>query len=452
MYLSRGTGEFAPDFVEPSARGTGEYGMPPPRTSPIPAARGTGEFGQPGRKTTPQAVRNRGTGGFSPRGTGERNVADVREEVAPRAGRDARRDDAGGMAARVARAMAADEAESREPSREFRTPGTRGRDQPTQPLTPTEHGAWQPGKRKRNLAEIDDPFISSTPRRAPEQAQPAGGQARRVPSLAAPPLSGDMPSSPFQTSRPPSQPREDETPIVPLTAQAAASTRRRDETIPLEDISSAHAARESAERASSGRPEEPRVASLPVEAFDRVDASPFERALAVARVQPAAAAAGSFDPLPTAEPAAQAAAPAAPARAITQPMKELEPARVEPARAQPKPQSVAPEPPPSEEITASAVAPVPAELDESVLSALADELRRFPEVEWACELPGGDETTISIRVDPSYLQRIEDIEDAVRMMARRSGAEVKPMIVSTPAATKDARARGRMFFPWKKKK
>jgi hypothetical protein len=55
-------------------------------------------------------------------------------------------------------------------------------------------------------------------------------------------------------------------------------------------------------------------------------------------------------------------------------------------------------------------------------------------------------------VDPSYLHRTRDIESAVANAARRAGELVQPLIVSTPAATKDARGRGRMFFPWKKKK
>ena len=389
MYLSRGTGEFAPDFVEPSSRGTGEYGLPSRRVSPVPAARGAGELGQPAHKANAPAAGSRETGG-------------------------------GGMAARVERAMAAEAAAGREPAREIRTHGTRGRDQPTQPTGRVAPSAPEAAPRKRNLAEIDDPFISSTPRRAPAQPQAAGGQVRRVPSLNAPPLSRDMPSSPFETSRPPSQPREDETPIVPLHAHAVASRRVRDETIPLDDISSADAARDSAERA-----ERERFSSMPAamserfERFEHTAASPMERAVAAAQARAAVA-------------------------------KAPEPAAM---RAEPKAPSVVPEPPSvHDEVTVNANVPVLAELGESVLSALADELRKFPEVEWACEMPDGDEATISIRVDPSYLARIEDIEDAVRMMARRSGAEVKPMIVSTPDATKDARARGRMFFPWKKKK
>lgn len=342
MYLSRGTAEFAPDFVEPSSRGTGEYGLPPRRVSPVPAARGTGS--------------------------------------------------GGGMAARVERAMAAEAAAKREPSREIRTHGARApaRDQPTQPLGNAEPSAPDEVTRKRNLAEIDDPFIGGMPRRAQPQPQPqpkpqpqaqpqvAGGQVRRVPSLNAPPLSRDMPSSPFETSRPPTLPRDDETPIVPLIAHAVAGRRVRDETIPLDDISSADAARDSAARAE--REQSLRLPVAIAERFKHVEASPMERAVAAAQARPAI------------------------------------------------------------------------DLGEAVLGALADALRKFPEVEWACELADGDETTISIRVDPSYLARTEDIEDAVRMMARRSGVEVNPVIVSTPDATKDARTRGRMFFPWKKKK
>jgi hypothetical protein len=87
-----------------------------------------------------------------------------------------------------------------------------------------------------------------------------------------------------------------------------------------------------------------------------------------------------------------------------------------------------------------------------VLSAIAEELRNFPEAELACQLDDADKHVIAIRVDPSYLQRTKDIEASVIGAGKKAGAAITPLIVSTPAATKDARARGRMFFPWKKKK
>jgi hypothetical protein len=93
-----------------------------------------------------------------------------------------------------------------------------------------------------------------------------------------------------------------------------------------------------------------------------------------------------------------------------------------------------------------------AELSEAVLAAIAEELRKFPEAEWACQLDGVIKPVIGIRVDPSYLQRTKDIEASIVGAAKKAGAAIQPLIVSTPAATKDARTRGRMFFPWKKKK
>lgn len=363
-------------------------------------------------------------------------------------------------------------------------------------------------RRKAKLAEIDDPFVSSTPRRAPSKGADAGGQVRRVPSLNAPPLSKDMPSSPFETSAPASMP-------APTEQPARARLRRdyshiKDETVPLEDISSAAAARESAARASMPV----QAAGAPIDMLNRVDSVPVPpRQAPAALAEPLAAVKAAkatslpasdlpmvgFSDAPPADqaPAAPIAAPApapapapgarAPARAAVKtlpppavktapppaiaaapvpapsaagPVKSPEPIEEREARGtgtMPKPAAPAAEGPKIlaeaavEAAQDSAEAASPAQLGDVVLSGIADELRKFPEVEWACQLAAPDEHVIGIRVDPSYLTRTKDIEAKVVAAAKKAGALIQPLIVSTPAATKDARARGRMFFPWKKK-
>jgi hypothetical protein len=451
LYLSRGTGEFSPESLRPS-RGTGDHG--PPKKKEEPNARGTGEFGQ--------------------RGTGEINVGEVREEVTVRKARDARRDDDSGPkhVERPSRAASAGAAKPR---------GT----QSTKPVAKRRSSSGSM-RRKAALAEIDDPFMSSKPRPAPVNATEAGGQARRVPSLAAPPLSRAMPSKPFESSRPASGPVADEQAERDDVRRVLG--RRRDETIPLEDISSAEAARDSAERAATMPPRSHAAPSAaPMDMFSRVDSVPVMPAVAAptptAAPPPAPAAPPSPDlpmvgfsnappavapahaplprvvsarPAPVQQPSIVKTSPPpalivdiAPPPIVAAPVKKVEPIEEREPRGtatMAKPPAEAAAPTSSHEVVTSA------ELSEAVLSAIAEELRKFPEAEWACQLDGVIKPVIGVRVDPSYLQRTKDIEASIVGAAKKAGAAIQPLIVSTPAATKDARARGRMFFPWKKKK
>jgi len=262
----------------------------------------------------------------------------------------------------------------------------------------------------------------------------------------------------------------------------------KDETVPLEDVSTADAAWQSAERAASMPPaaSTPRAADPALDMFGRVDSLPVPPAQAAAAPAtpvraPQATAEASADlpvvgfsdapPAEAARPAPSAVAAVPEPAAVRSAVKTLPPPAVQMAPspaviADPVEARQASAPVPTHELVEPATEHAPAEpdaaassagsgseeLSDAVLSALADELRKFPEVEWACQLDDADKPVIGIRVDPSYLQRSRDIEASVIGAAKSAGAAIVPLIVSTPAATKDARARGRMFFPWKKKK
>ena len=142
----------------------------------------------------------------------------------------------------------------------------------------------------------------------------------------------------------------------------------------------------------------------------------------------------------------------APPPIVAAPVQKVEPFEERGTGTMPKPPAEAAAPTETAAPASSHEAATSAELGETVLGAIAEELRKFPEAEWACQLDGADKPVIGIRVDPSYLQRTKDIEASIIGAAKKAGAAIVPLIVSTPAATKDARTRGRMFFPWKKKK
>lgn len=99
-------------------------------------------------------------------------------------------------------------------------------------------------------------------------------------------------------------------------------------------------------------------------------------------------------------------------------------------------------------------APTPAPSDE-VLDAIADALRRFPEVEWAAatlaEKDGASHPTIVLRVDPTYRTRLPDLNRRVRLAAEDAGSSMNVVVVDDPTQIKTARNSGIVFFPWKKK-
>jgi hypothetical protein len=92
-------------------------------------------------------------------------------------------------------------------------------------------------------------------------------------------------------------------------------------------------------------------------------------------------------------------------------------------------------------------------IDDAVLGAIAEDLRKYPEVEWACELADDSQIpVVGVRIEPSYLARASEIEAHIQNAARDRGVRLSVLLLTDNAVTKQARTLGRMFFPWKKKR
>jgi hypothetical protein len=92
------------------------------------------------------------------------------------------------------------------------------------------------------------------------------------------------------------------------------------------------------------------------------------------------------------------------------------------------------------------------ELPDAVLDAVADALRQYPEVEWACAVSdGGELPVVGLRVAASFRTREDEIRSAVTSAAQRHGREVNSTLLNDPQDVKDARKFGFAFFPWRKR-
>lgn len=371
-------------------------------------------------------------------------------------------------------------------------------------------------RKKRGLAEIDDPFANAAIPRPPSKPAPAGGTARRVPSGALTPLARHMPSRPFQSEVPP---RPDSRPSAPARARSSPRppVQGRAETLPMEQLANVEPAstkaraeqpqapaaaptlkeQQVAPRVAHGAPihEAPLVRSADDYEFgggasdapDPTAAKSFAppaapaRPLVANKTEPEHTRASDFSHLahtgqapkpatlseaalsaervstelpsrPRAEPAPAAAPlPAAPA-AVHTPAVAAEAAHVH-APARQAAREPAPKPARETSLTAEAIVAPFATVDDVVLSALADELRKYPEVEWACEVAdGGVLPIIALRIDPSYMARAEEIQAHASQAAADRKSELRVILLKDLGATKQARAVGRMFFPWKKKR
>jgi hypothetical protein len=90
-------------------------------------------------------------------------------------------------------------------------------------------------------------------------------------------------------------------------------------------------------------------------------------------------------------------------------------------------------------------------LPEDVLRGISLALRAFPEVEWACVLSDSSEIpVIALRVDPSFLNRVADITDAIMDSADKQAPGVQVMLLNNIEQVKNARRHGKAFYPWKR--
>ncbi len=88
---------------------------------------------------------------------------------------------------------------------------------------------------------------------------------------------------------------------------------------------------------------------------------------------------------------------------------------------------------------------------EEALQAISNALRAFPEVEWACTLAEpGEGPAVGVRVDPSFLNRVADITDAICDASEKHGQQLQMLLLNTPELVKNARKQGRAFYPWKR--
>ena len=90
-------------------------------------------------------------------------------------------------------------------------------------------------------------------------------------------------------------------------------------------------------------------------------------------------------------------------------------------------------------------------LSDELLRGISGGLRAFPEVEWACVLSDGSEIPlIGLRVDPSFLNRVADITDAVIDEGEKHAAELQVMLLNNQDLVKSARRCGKTFYPWRR--
>ncbi|MFI5309544.1 MAG: SseB family protein, partial [Polyangiales bacterium] len=69
-------------------------------------------------------------------------------------------------------------------------------------------------------------------------------------------------------------------------------------------------------------------------------------------------------------------------------------------------------------------------LADALLSAIADALRKYPEVEWACEVGNGSPLPlIGLRIEPSFLTRAGEIEAAVMAIASAQKTDLQVLLL-----------------------
>jgi hypothetical protein len=101
------------------------------------------------------------------------------------------------------------------------------------------------------------------------------------------------------------------------------------------------------------------------------------------------------------------------------------------------------------------IGPLQSEAGDTLLRALADALREFPEVEWAllasvARGPAAAVPTVAVRVDPSFRSRVGDIVAGVRAAASGAGAGLDVLLLDDARLMKQARAAGQPFYPWRR--
>ncbi len=119
-------------------------------------------------------------------------------------------------------------------------------------------------------------------------------------------------------------------------------------------------------------------------------------------------------------------------------------------------------PPPmfSEELEPSApdtmLAPLPSAPSDEVLDALAEVLRGYPEVEWAClalaRSPESDTArpAVALRVDPRFRARVAEIARRLARAAEPAFPALDAVLLDDQAVIRNARNDALMFYPWRR--
>jgi hypothetical protein len=96
--------------------------------------------------------------------------------------------------------------------------------------------------------------------------------------------------------------------------------------------------------------------------------------------------------------------------------------------------------------------PLETRLEEALLDQIAEALRKFPEVEWACEVSDGTNVpVIGLRVEPTFLMRVDEIKTAVTGAGESRNTALSVLLLIDPQQMREARAQGSAFFPWRKR-
>jgi hypothetical protein len=93
---------------------------------------------------------------------------------------------------------------------------------------------------------------------------------------------------------------------------------------------------------------------------------------------------------------------------------------------------------------------------EDLYDSLSGVLRDYLEVEWGCLLQqvredGTTVPSIAVRVDPSFRKNVDEIVQKLEQAASALGTPYAVVLLETPEEMKNARQRGRPFYPWRKK-
>lgn len=141
-------------------------------------------------------------------------------------------------------------------------------------------------------------------------------------------------------------------------------------------------------------------------------------------------------------------------RPVIQDIPQLAPANVQappPAPAAPPPAAPRNDEPTLAERTGNIPNPLAVQLPDMILQGISVGLRGFPEVEWACVMSdGSDIPLIGVRVDPSFLNRVADITDAIMDVGDKQELALQVLLLNNQELVKNARKNGRAFYPWRR--